>query len=153
MQRIYLVQRKLIHCCHVFEIATMKAQRLTLILAILFLEACNKDKGKGECNTFFVITSTISPSPVTVRTGISSVLSSYGANSCFTFTNTSIKEMTGNIFEVRSNGTVHCDANVCADVLIGAQDTVHIPSPIPGTYILRFYNGSSLFKSDTVQVN
>jgi hypothetical protein len=131
----------------------MKTPTLAGMLIALLFASCNKNTDKSTCNAGFVITKTSTASPVLAADGINTDITSYGANSCYTFTQTEVKQITGNTFEIRSIGKVTCGANVCADVLVGAQETVHISTPLTGTYILRFYNGASLFRSDTVQVN
>ena len=135
----------------------MKAPTLAGMLIALLFAGCNKntDKNtnKSTCIAGFVITKTTTTSPVLVADGINTDITSYGANSCYTFSYTEVKQAAGNIFEIRSIGKVTCGPTVCADVFIGARDTVHISTPLAGTYILRFYNPNSLFKSDTVRVN
>jgi hypothetical protein len=133
----------------------MKSMTLAGMLIALLFAGCNKntDADKGICNAFFDFTKTVTASPVSVSDGINSIVTSYAPNSCYTFSHTEIKQITGNIFEISSLGKVTCGATICADVLIGAQDTAHVATSMPGTYILRFFNGNLLFKSDTVQVN
>ena len=124
-----------------------------IVLITLFI-SCRKNHNEEKCDTFFNITTTQTPASVSVLQGINTTIKSYGGNSCYSFSKTDVRQASGNAFEIRSIGKVSCNGDlVCVDVLIGATDNVHIPTSIPGIYILKFFNGNSFFKADTVQVN
>jgi hypothetical protein len=115
--------------------------------------SCNRDNDPGQCDTYLVITATRTSASTTISAGINSIIESYGANLCYSFSNTEILEKPGSIFQIRSKGKVVCGNPVCAQALFQVTDSVKIAVSVPGMYYLKFYNDNSLFKTDTVQVN
>lgn len=116
--------------------------------------SCNKDdNNSGQCDTYLMITATRTPVRATIAEGINLGIESYGANLCYSFSHTEILEKLGKIFQIRSKGKVTCGKPICAQALYQANDSVRIAISVSGTYLLKFYNDNTHFKTDTVQVN
>lgn len=131
----------------------MKLIAISLFL-LLSAFSCNKnDDNPGQCDTDLVITDTRTPATTTIAAGINSIIESYGANLCYSFSKTEILEQPGKIFHIRSKGKVICGKPICAQALFQATDSVKITIPASGIYFLKFYNDNNHFKTDTVQVN
>jgi hypothetical protein len=126
-----------------------------LLVIITGLFSCNKDKQKnqGQCIGYMEITAATTPKVTTVNTGITMLIQGYGYNSCFKFTETEVMLKGANSFEIKLKSEVPCGPSSCADVLVGVRDTLTINTPKAGTYYLKYINGPSLFKTDTVVVN
>ena len=124
-----------------------------LILAVASLLSCTKNRNSGPCNTYFDITSAITPRTTTVAAGITTIVNGYGYNGCYQFTGSEVTNGPANSIEIRLKGTVPCEAKICTDMLVGARDTLKISTPAAGIYYLKFFSGSSFVKTDTVLVN
>jgi len=57
------------------------------------------------------------------------------------------------LVDVHAKGTYPTHPGGCPMALYSKDTTLSVPTATAGTYVLRFYNGNQLFKSDTVQVN
>ncbi len=77
-------------------------------------------------------------------------------NTCYEFSNLEIKEINSRQFEIRAKGTIPNDNKgvlLCLEI-IKVKDTIAVINPaVTGKYLLHFYNGNNLFKTDTVVVN
>jgi hypothetical protein len=127
----------------------------TLFLAtiIVIFVSCEKTPDRNICDTFLVIDSTSTPKTSTVAVGISSIIDCYGANLCYSYTGMDVAAKSGNVFEINAKGTINCEAQVCAQALYQVRDTIQINTTAAGTYYLKFYNSTSLVKTDTITVN
>jgi len=127
----------------------------TLLVAtiVVIFVSCEKTPERNLCDTFLVIDSTSTPRTSTVAVGISSIISCYGPNLCYSYAGMNIAVKSGNVFEVSAKGAMPCEAQVCAQALYQVQDTIQISIPATGTYYLKFYNNASLVKTDTITVN
>jgi len=125
---------------------------LLAIMVILFF-SCEKTTHRNLCDTFLVIDSTSTPRTSTVAMGISSIIDCYGANLCYSYAGMDVVAKSGNIFEINAKGKINCEAQICAEALYQVRDTIQINTPAAGTYYLKFYNSTTLVKTDTVTVN
>jgi hypothetical protein len=125
---------------------------LLAIVVILFF-SCEKTPDKSLCDTFLVIDSTSTPRTSTVAAGISSIIECYGANLCYSYTGMDVAAKSGNIFEINAKGKINCEVQICAEALYQVRDTIQINTPAAGIYYLKFYNSTSLVRTDTVTVN
>jgi hypothetical protein len=57
------------------------------------------------------------------------------------------------LVDIHAIGTYPTKPTVCLQAFYYKDTTISIPTNVAGNYVLRFYNGDVLFKSDTVQVN
>ena len=146
------MQRKQKAGCQ-FSKIVMRRISLIIFSAAVFSLSCTKNKNGGRCNTYFDITSATTPPTTTVAAGITTIVKGYGYNGCYQFTGSEVTSGLANNIEIRLKGTVPCEANVCTDILIGAIDTIKIPTPATGIYYLKYFSGAGLFKTDTVVVN
>jgi hypothetical protein len=125
-----------------------------LLLVVAFLFSCNKkEERSGLCDTYLNITSTNTPKTTTASAGITTVVRGYGSNLCYSFTGTEITPGASNSIEIKLKGKFPCGPAICAEALLSVRDTVTINTTQTGSYYLKFFNGNSLFKTDTVIVN
>ena len=129
----------------------MKTLLLAVIVILFF--SCKKTQDRNLCDTFLVIDSTSTPKTATVAVGISSIIECYGANLCYSYAVMDVAAKSGNVFEINAKGTINCKAQACAQALYQVRDTIQINTAAAGTYYLKFYNSTSLVKTDTVIVN
>ncbi|MBL7747567.1 MAG: hypothetical protein JNM19_09095 [Chitinophagaceae bacterium] len=128
--------------------------KIMLLLAFVFLFfACKKSPDSRLCTTYLVIDSTNTPRSSTVAVGISSIISCYGSDLCYSYTGMEVAANGGNVFKINAKGAIPCVAQVCAQALYRVRDTIQINTTSAGIYYLQFYNNTSLVKTDTIIVN
>lgn len=76
-----------------------------------------------------------------------------GPNLCYRFIAFEVKETAAREYDIRAKGNVPGPDAVCAQAVYVTDTTVHVKPTTAGLYTLRFYNGTALFKTETVQVN
>lgn len=126
---------------------------LILVTSLIVLDSCKKDNENEMCDAFLVIGETNSTSTTTVSAGITTIIKGYGPDLCYSFSGTVIRNMAGKKIELRMKGKYPCDPAFCPQAIFNVTDTLHISTPVTGTYYLQFFNGSTLLKTDTVTVN
>jgi hypothetical protein len=132
----------------------MRAIFFSLLLSSLFLSCHkNKDGTTGQCDTYLIIGSTNTPRTSTISAGITTIINGYGPDLCYSFSGTQLTQKEGKIIEIKLKGKRPCGPAICADAIYNVKDTVTINTPQTGQYYLQFFNGTSLFKTDTVTVN
>ena len=131
----------------------MKSILIVIVVGLLFSCGKDGDRSNNLCETYFVIDSTNTPRTSTVANGITTIIRCYGSNLCYTYTDMDITIRPGNVFEIHAKGKIPCGAVVCAQALREARDTGRISTASAGTYYLKFYNNTSLLKTDTITVN
>jgi hypothetical protein len=57
------------------------------------------------------------------------------------------------LIDIHAIGTFPTNPVGCAQAIYYKDTTLSLQPNVAGKYVLRFYNGSQLFKSDTVNVN
>jgi hypothetical protein len=137
--------------------STMKKTGI-LLFAVLAFASCRKSAdattdNAARVSTNLQITSTQTPATASQGETIISRVKSYGPNLCYKFDRMDVQTTATREYAIRSLGTVPSGDPVCAQALMQVDTTISIPTATSGTYILRFYNGTQLFKADTVQVN
>jgi len=78
----------------------------------------------------------------------------YSYNADVTFLNFDVKEAGAKQYEIRAKGFYdNINYEVSLPVVMTFDSTVSIKPTINGQYFLKFYSGSQLVQTDTVQVN
>ncbi|RYZ23751.1 MAG: hypothetical protein EOO16_03610 [Chitinophagaceae bacterium] len=127
---------------------------MMLLGGLLLFASCKKSEETNTREaTHFTITDTQTPATRTQGQPIVSRVLSTGANSCYQFEKMDVQSTATREYAIRSLGTVLRGNVACAQALVQIDTTVSIPTTTAGQYILRFYNGTTQFKADTVQVN
>ncbi|MBL7744824.1 MAG: hypothetical protein JNN00_15230 [Chitinophagaceae bacterium] len=126
-----------------------------LVLSTLSFR-CNKDDDDTmtcpDVNLTIVAAQT--PSQVAAGSAITVVVRCSGSDLCYNYTHADIKKLLPRIFEIRTMGTYPCKPVACAQAIYYAEPSISIPaSGGSGQYIIRYYNGNTLFRADTVTVN
>jgi hypothetical protein len=125
---------------------------LLLAVVVLFF-GCEKGQDNDLCDTYLEIDSTSTPRSSTVGTGITSIINCYGPSLCYSYAGMDISGKGGNIFEIHAKGKIRCNVQICALALYQVRDTITISTPAAGSYFLKFYNNTTLLKTDTITVN
>ena len=126
-----------------------------LICAVLVLMVgCKKDRNEQE-RTFVGLTFTETNTPATamVGEGIVSDVKCYGEDLCYQFAGFDMVQSGVRQVDIRAIATYPTDNTACAEALYQVDTTVRVNPLATGQYILRFFNGNTLFDADTVQVN
>ncbi|MEJ7738893.1 MAG: hypothetical protein WKF97_15825 [Chitinophagaceae bacterium] len=127
-------------------------QNLFLAYICTILLACTKpDDVKKIIEDNLDIISTTTPASIVKGQEIISTIQCQGPNLCYSFHRLEITETSPRQFEIRAKA--HVQGSVCAMALYRVDTVARIPALTSGQYLLRFYNASRLFKTDTVQVN
>ena len=130
---------------------------LFFLFIICFSCSCKKTNNIPDTIiTDLAIVNTTTPATQTLGNDITSTVKCSGSDLCYRFLNFEIKQIANTKFEVRAKGT--CPNAAKGDVIclqaIYYKDTIFKITPsLKGQYIIQFYNQTSLFKTDTVQVN
>jgi hypothetical protein len=125
----------------------------TFLVVLLWILITGCTRENENCKSDLTISSVNTPSSGTVSSGITSAIQCHGSNLCYSFSHVEIKEKTGRIFEIRVKANVPCKPSYCLQAIYNANPSIKINTSTVGTYILNFYNGNALFKSDTVIIN
>lgn len=89
----------------------------------------------------------------TTAQGINSDVTCVGADLCYAFSHFEIRESAAKVYDIYAKGTHPGKEAICAQAIYTKDTIVRISTPLPGQYILKFYNPGGLFKADSVQVN
>ncbi len=78
-----------------------------------------------------------------------------GPNQCYQFSFFQVMQPNPLTFDIQARGTMaNPDTNpVCAPQTFVKDTTVQLPTQFAGKHALRYYNGTTLFRVDTVMVN
>lgn len=123
---------------------------IVLIAALLF--ACDKpvESDFSFIELSFVQTNT--PSNVAANQNIVSSVRVSGPDLCYR-----LEYFTVNVqqylVDIHAIGSYPAKSGGCAQAIYYKDTTLSVPANVAGKYVLRFYNGNQLFKSDTVNVN
>ena len=131
----------------------MKRAIAFLFVAMLLFQACTKSDSTiaadfRELN----VVETVTPRSTAKSGEIVSVVTCQGPNLCFRFSHFAVAEAANKTFDVRAKATFPGEPVACAQAIYRVDTTLRIPVSDAGTYYLRFYNGTQLFKTDTVTV-
>lgn len=123
------------------------------LVLIILLSGCVTPVGDGKRIVDLIINRTNTPKTTSLSQGITSEIRVNGADLCYQFEYFEVKNTSNLIFEINAKGSYPEGNPVCLQAIYTKDTTVRIQPPATGTYILKFYNGNSLLKSDTVIVN
>ena len=124
-----------------------------LLLAALVFAGCDTPVGDTLRIVDLTITKTTTPKISNVENGITSQVTCSGNNLCYNFLHFTVSKQTANVFDIRAKGTYPDGDPICAMAIYSKDTTLKLSTPTAGEYVVRFYNGDNLFKSDTMQVN
>lgn len=137
----------------------MKNQKIIIGFVVSFLiSACIKSEPALPDTVLadLTITQTTAPSTVSANQNIVSGVKMTGPNQCYKFAQFEVTQQNPLLFDIRAKASIPNPdkGNVNCAPQVYTKDTVlSIPTHATGKYVLRFYNGTQLFQSDTVQVN
>ena len=138
--------------CLLSQSKNVLMKKLIFILCVLLFSGCKKDNTTGTNLVDLTIISTNTPKSLVQGQDIISNVRCSGSNLCYSFSNFEISETSPKIFNIRAMGTYPRGEPVCLLAIYYKDTAVTIKAPGIGRYILRFYNNSLLWKSDTVEV-
>lgn len=123
-----------------------------LLLMVSVVTACDKPILSDTMFVDLDIVQTNTPKTGTVKEAIVSQVRVSGSDLCYKFAYFTVNKQQFTV-DIHAKGTYPTKPVGCATALYFKDTTLSIPVFAAGSYVLRFYNGSQLFKSDTVQVN
>jgi hypothetical protein len=123
-----------------------------LLLTTFFIVACDKPVESDIQFTELSFTQTNTPATTTLGQNILSSVRVSGSDLCYGFAYFTVNQQQF-LTDIHAIGTYPAKPTYCPQALYHKDTTLSIPANAAGKYILRFYNGSQLFKADTVQVN
>jgi hypothetical protein len=123
-----------------------------LLLTALLIVACDKPILSDTMFKEMEIVRTTTPKTGAVNQDIVSSIRVSGPDLCYRFAYFTVNRQQSFI-DVHAVGTYPTNPGGCATSIYYKDTTLSVPVSAAGSYVLRFYNGSQLFKSDTVQVN
>lgn len=131
--------------------------RILSFFCLFLLISCTKEATDPETDKDTVnltITATTTPATANAEGNIVSRVRCSGPNLCYRFKEFEVKETGDKQYDIRAKGTFPTDKNtICAQAVYVVDTTVSIKPAATGRYTLRFYNGTTIFKTDIVQVN
>ena len=125
---------------------------------IFLISACIKSEPAlpDTVLTDLTITQTTTPASVSANQNIVSDVKMSGPNQCYRFAQFDVYQQSPLLYDVRAKASIPNPdkGNVnCAPPVYKKDTVLSIPTHLTDKCVLRFYNGSQLFKADTVQVN
>lgn len=123
-----------------------------LLIAVLVVMACDKPILSDTQLTDLSIVQTTTPKTGTVNQNIVSTVKVSGPDLCYNFAYFTVNKQQF-LIDVHAIGTYPTKQGACPQAIYYKDTTLTIPLTTAGQYLFRFYNGTQLFKSDTVQVN
>jgi len=144
------MQRKIILDCQPVKTTMKTISFFVLLTALLF--ACDKPVESDIQFTELSFAQTNTPANVTVNQNIVSSVKVTGPDLCYRFAYFTVNPQQFAI-DIHAIGSYPTKPLGCAQALYYKDTTLSVKVNTTGKYVLRFYNGSQLFKSDTVNVN
>jgi hypothetical protein len=129
----------------------MKTIYVLLLTAFLMI-ACDKPIESDIGFTDLDIVQTTTPATGPVNQNIVSAIKVSGPDLCYHFAYFTVNKQQF-LVDIHAIGTYPTTPGACPQAIYYKDTTLTLPLTTAGKYILRFYNGTQLFKSDTVQVN
>ena len=126
-------------------------------LAIMVI-SCSKDSIflPDTVLTDLEITQTNTPTAVPRLQSIVSTVHMRAPNLCYRFSHFQVAQINPVLYQINAKATIpNPDKNnaVCLPTVYQKDTTLSIPTTVAGKYVLRFFNGTQLFRVDTVVVN
>jgi len=119
---------------------------------MLLLGACDKPIISDRVFTDLNIVQTTTPKTGNLNQNIVSNIKVSGPDLCYRFAYFTVNKQQF-LIDVNAKGTYPAKPVGCSAAVYYDDTTLSVPVTAAGRYILRFFNGGQLFKSDTVQVN
>jgi len=126
--------------------------RSVLLLALVLLIACDKPIESDIQFTDLSFVQTATPANVALNQNIVTSVKVMGPDLCYGFGYFTVNKQQF-LVDIHAIGTYPTKPGACPQAIYYKDTTLSIPADAAGKYVLRFYNGTQLFKSDTVQVN
>jgi hypothetical protein len=123
-----------------------------LWLNLFIFISCDKPIESDVQFTDLSIVQTTTPKTGTVYQNIVSTVKVSGPDLCYHFAYFTVNTQQF-LVDVHAIGTYPTKPGACAQAIYYKDTTLAIPVNTAGNYVVRFYNGTQIFKSDTVQVN
>jgi hypothetical protein len=130
---------------------TMKTVCLLLVTSF-FIIACDKPIESDTQFTELSFVQTNTPANVALNQNITSSVKIMGPDLCYHFAYFTVNPQQFSV-DIHAIGTYPTKPAACPQAIYYKDTTLSIQTNMVGKYVLRFYNGVQLFKSDTVQVN
>jgi hypothetical protein len=134
----------------------MKNTRLSFVLAFLAFGCAKPDIAIPErLSVDLAITQASAPANVARYAPIPVQLRVTGLNQCYQFSFFQVIQPNPLTYDIQAKGTMtNPDTNpVCAPQAYTKDTTVMLPTQFAGKHALRYFNGTVLFRVDTVMVN
>ena len=132
---------------------------ILLLFGILCITviSCEKSTDRPNSKTDYIpiISAITSPNAALGQTIKSNVkMGFYSLSANMTFLNFDVKQTTEKQYDIRAKGFFdNINYEISLPVVMTFDTTLSIRPTITGQHILRFYSGSQLVQTDTVQVN
>jgi len=123
-----------------------------LWLNLFIFISCDKPIESDVQFTDLSIVQTTTPKTGTVHQNIVSTVKVSGPDLCYHFAYFTVNTQQF-LVDVHAIGTYPTNSGACAQAIYYKDTILAIPVNTAGNYVVRFYNGTQIFKSDTVQVN
>lgn len=132
----------------------MKHLFLAVIVLVSTAFLCNKkEDSKDLCAVNLTIITAQTPVNAARGTDISVSLRCSGSDLCYSFSRLEVKKIDERTYEIRAKGIYPCGPAICAQAIYYADASVNILTSVSGQYVISYYNGDLLFRSDVVTVN
>ena len=124
-----------------------------LLLTIIFIiSSCDKPIQSDVQFTDLSIVETNTPKTGIIHQNIVSTIKVSGPDLCYHFAYFTVNQQQF-LVDIHAIGTYPAKPGACPQAIYYKDTALAIPANTPGNYVIRFYNGTQMFKSDTVQVN
>ena len=134
----------------------MKHSFAVLVLACAFAVSCEKNESDLSSERDMRIVQTTTPPVVSKGTDITSSVRCEAPNLCYVFSRFHVVESEDNAYHIQAKALFPNPLSgsvACAQAIYRVDTILRVATPRKGTYLLKFYNGKDLFKTDTVLVN
>jgi len=125
---------------------------ICFLLMMVLITACDKPIISDTEFRDLSFVQTTTPSNVALNQSIVSQVKVSGSDLCYHFAYFTVSQQQF-LVDIHAKGTYPTKPGACPQAIYYKDTTISVPANTVGKYVLRFYNGDVLFKSDTVQVN
>lgn len=129
----------------------MKTAYFSLLVSFI-ITSCDKPIESDVQFTDLSIVQTTTPKTGMVHQNIVSTIKVSGPDLCYHLAYFTVNQQQF-LVDIHAIGTYPTKPGACAQAIYYRDTTLAIPVNTAGNYLIRFYNGTQMFKSDTVQVN
>ncbi len=132
-------------------------QLFSLLIVLAAFTGCSKENREPDFNLVDLsVVSTNLPAQVPKDQEIAINGTWSGSDLCYHFSHFEIKEAAPRTFDIRAKATYPNGKKrdvICLQAVYYFDTTIKINPSTTGQYLLRYYNGTQVTKTDTVQVN